>query len=241
MKDAISSSKIVDSKLRFELRFHAVVIALEFGEYNTASKIARLNVIEHPQNLGYWNLYGRVISFSGPNPRHQRFLARLLKEDYNNFAANLLAAHCGMSSDISTISIGELTIAHQKDAQNPLVLLCLGIGFLLNSMNRNVKDRQQDVVKAFALNRGMDCDDIRKDAFRMEGWYNMGRAHQQLGLFHLAIPMYERVLRASRESNKFPEYAALCREAAYNLSLIYRNKYGIICAHSYENSHFCFS
>lgn len=48
------------------------------------------------------------------------------------------------------------------------------------------------------------------------------------GLFHLAIPMYERVLRffeTSKEQQREvpPEYL-LCRETAYNLSLIYKQR-----------------
>ena len=45
--------------------------------------------------------------------------------------------------------------------------------------------------------------------------YNYGRAYQQLGLFHLAIPYYKKVLACTHRSN------TLQREAAFNLSLIY--------------------
>jgi hypothetical protein len=48
------------------------------------------------------------------------------------------------------------------------------------------------------------------------------------GLFHLAIPMYERVLRffelSERDNREVPEEYLLCRETAYNLSLIYKQR-----------------
>lgn len=48
------------------------------------------------------------------------------------------------------------------------------------------------------------------------------------GLFHLAIPMYERVLRffelSKRENREVPQEYQICRETAYNLSLIYKQR-----------------
>ncbi|KAJ0390687.1 hypothetical protein P43SY_011090 [Pythium insidiosum] len=103
-------------------------------------------------------------------------------------------------------------------------------------MQRTINDRQLTVAKAFAFLQqyervrltpeNVERCGIDKNYLQLEAWYNMGRAHQQLGLFHLAIPMYERVLRffeldetAAKEVP--PEYQ-ICRETAYNLSLIYR-------------------
>ena len=48
------------------------------------------------------------------------------------------------------------------------------------------------------------------------------------GLFHLAIAMYERVLRffetSKEQKRKVPSQYLLCRETAYNLSLIYKQR-----------------
>jgi general transcription factor 3C polypeptide 3 (transcription factor C subunit 4) len=236
LTDVNTSDKISQPTLRFELRFLALVIALEFKENRMAYECARLNILEDPKNLGYWNLFARVIAITGVFSWHQKFLAKLLRDDPNSYPATVLAGHQSSTWDIASLTVGELTIAHHKQPDDPLVLFCLGLAFLSASMQRTINDRQHTVAKAFAfLQRYQEVrvqdatsakrhSDIEKDFRQVEGWYNLGRAHQQLGLYHLAIPMYERVLRFYEFSTKRdipPEYR-LSRETAYNLSLIYR-------------------
>lgn len=53
--------------------------------------------------------------------------------------------------------------------------------------------------------------------------YNLGRAYHQLGIVHLAVPYYEKVLSLEPPAN-YPNRGRaydLKPEAAYNLSLIY--------------------
>ncbi|ETI56019.1 hypothetical protein, variant 1 [Phytophthora nicotianae P10297] len=232
LTDVNTSDKISKPTLRFELRFLALVIALEFKENRMAYECARLNIMEDPHNLGYWNLFSRVIAITGVFSWHQKFLAKLLRDDPESYPAILLAGHQSSAWDIASLTVGELTLAHQKHPNDPLTLFCIGLAFLSASMQRTINDRQHTVAKAFAFlqqyerTRIVAPSDITSDIRQVEAWYNIGRAHQQLGLFHLAIPMYERVLRFFEESKEQrreipPEYL-LCRETAYNLSLIYK-------------------
>jgi general transcription factor 3C polypeptide 3 (transcription factor C subunit 4) len=57
-----------------------------------------------------------------------------------------------------------------------------------------------------------------------EASYNLARAAQHLGLAHVAVPLYERALRAAppQQQAQQPGAADLRREAAHNLALIYR-------------------
>lgn len=57
-----------------------------------------------------------------------------------------------------------------------------------------------------------------------EASYNLARAAQHLGLAHVAVPLYERALRAAPppQQAQQPGAADLRREAAHNLALIYR-------------------
>ncbi|KAG7384785.1 General transcription factor IIIC, polypeptide 3 [Phytophthora pseudosyringae] len=232
LTDVNTSDKISKPTLRFELRFLALVIALEFKENRMAYECARLNIMEDPHNLGYWNLFSRVIAITGVFSWHQKFLAKLLRDDPESYPAILLAGHQSSAWDIASLTVGELTLAHQKHPNDPLTLFCIGLAFLSASMQRTINDRQHTVAKAFAFlqqyerTRNAAPSDITSEIRQVEAWYNIGRAHQQLGLFHLAIPMYERVLRFFEESKEQkrevpPEYL-LCRETAYNLSLIYK-------------------
>ncbi|GLD96395.1 hypothetical protein PINS_up005078 [Pythium insidiosum] len=236
LTDVNTSDKIAKPELRFELRFLALVIALEFKENRMAYECARLNIMEDPSHLGYWNLFARVISVTGVFSWHQKFLAKLLRDDPYSYPAIVLAGHQSSAWDIASLTVGELTLAHQKHPTDPLVTFCIGLAFLSASMQRTINDRQHTVAKAFAflqqyervrlMPENVERCGIDKKYLQLEAWYNMGRAHQQLGLFHLAIPMYERVLRFFELDDAAlkdvpPEYH-ICRETAYNLSLIYR-------------------
>uniref|UniRef100_K3WLF4 Uncharacterized protein n=1 Tax=Globisporangium ultimum (strain ATCC 200006 / CBS 805.95 / DAOM BR144) TaxID=431595 RepID=K3WLF4_GLOUD len=232
LTDVNTSDKISKPQLRFELRFLALVIALEFKENRMAYECARLNIMEDPQNLGYWNLFARVIAITGVYSWHQKFLAKLLRDEPSSFPAIVLAGHQSSTWDIASLTVGEFTLAHQKQPSDPLILFCIGLAFLSASMQRTINDRQHTVAKAFAFlqhyerTRVAAESAIDKEILQVECWYNIGRAHQQLGLFHLAIPMYERVLRffelSKKEQKEIPPEYWICRETAYNLSLIYK-------------------
>ncbi|KAI9906039.1 hypothetical protein PsorP6_014188 [Peronosclerospora sorghi] len=232
LTDVNTSDKISNPTLRFELRFLALVIALEFKEHRMAYECARLNVIEDPRNLGYWNLFSRVITITGVFSWHQKFLAKLLRDDPESYPATLLAGHQSSAWDIASLTVGELTLAHHKHPNDPLTLFCISLAFLSASMQRTINDRQHTVAKAFAFLQQYERvrivapSDIQSEFRQLEAWYNIGRAHQQLGLYHLAIPMYERVLRffekSKEEKREVPLEYLICKETAYNLSLIYK-------------------
>lgn len=57
------------------------------------------------------------------------------------------------------------------------------------------------------------------EAMCQETEYNTGRLLHHIGLFHLAVPHYERVLCMARQGIKVG--FDMHREAAYNLALIY--------------------
>jgi general transcription factor 3C polypeptide 3 (transcription factor C subunit 4) len=59
------------------------------------------------------------------------------------------------------------------------------------------------------------CDPIENDA---EALFNLGKAFHHISLYQFAVPLYEEVLSLSSESDPHE----LKREAAFNLSLIYR-------------------
>ncbi|KAG6617394.1 RNA polymerase III transcription factor TFIIIC [Phytophthora cinnamomi] len=149
--------------------------------------------------------WGHLKKLSG---EAEKFLAKLLRDDPESYPAILLAGHQSSAWDIASLTVA--------------------------SMQRTINDRQHTVAKAFAFlqqyerTRVAAPSDITTEIRQVEAWYNIGRAHQQLGLFHLAIAMYERVLRffdSSKEQKREvpPEYL-LCRETAYNLSLIYKQR-----------------
>ena len=71
-----------------------------------------------------------------------------------------------------------------------------------------------------------------------EATYNLGRAAHQLGLLHVAVPLYERALAAKAPHDS--SIANLQREAAHNLVLIYRSTGAVIMARHVMQEHLTF-
>ncbi|OQR88694.1 transcription factor, partial [Thraustotheca clavata] len=226
------SDKVSDPQLRFNIRFLALATALSFKENRMAYEVARLNILEDPLDVGAWNLFCHIISHTGVFSWHQKFLAKILRDYPKCVPAMIMAGHRSSAYDISSLAVGELTLAHLELPEDPLILLCLGLAYLNLSMQRTVQDRQQSVAKSFAFlqtyhtkrmqqQTAMESEGFGSDLAKIEGWYNMARGYHQLELNHLAIALYERVLRYY-DAHEVPAEYQLCREAAYNLSLIYK-------------------
>ncbi|RHY84141.1 hypothetical protein DYB35_001034 [Aphanomyces astaci] len=216
--DVNCSNKIADSQLRYR-------------ENRMAYECVRLNILEEPMNVGYWNLFGHVINQTGVFSWHQKFLAKILRQYPKCYPAMVLAGLHSSASDSAQLAVGELTLAHLQRPEDPLALFCIGLSYLNMSMFRTVVDRQMTVAKAFAFFQlyqqtrfkqlEANAVGLTSDLGQVESWYNIGRAYHQLELNHLAIAMYERVLRYYEGKDVAPEFQ-LCRETAYNLSLIYK-------------------
>ncbi|KAJ3380278.1 transcription factor TFIIIC subunit tfc4 [Entophlyctis sp. JEL0112] len=109
--------------------------------------------------------------------------------------------------------------AHRLAPDDPLVNLSLGISFLHWSMIRSVDNRHRRVLQAFTFLH--KYEELRGSS--PEALYNIGRAYHQLGLDHMAISYYEKVLACvegddvdgAKMRSKWP-----VKEAAYNMSLI---------------------
>lgn len=86
-------------------------------------------------------------------------------------------------------------------------------------MQRQSDNRHLQIVQAlsFLLRYSAKRKALQDPSFIQEAEYNLGRALHQLGLPHLALPHYQRVL-ALRDVN--PEHD-LCCSAAYNMQLIH--------------------
>ena len=105
---------------------------------------------------------------------------------------------------------------------DPMQAFQIGLAYLQRSMQRQTDNRQFQIVQAmcfFQKYYGMRAS--HPDAgVRQEGDFNMAKVYHFLGLPHLAVPLYEKVLRASDEGGVDPKYD-LGSMAAFNLHLIY--------------------
>lgn len=138
-----------------------------------------------------------------------------------NFYGNLLA-----SSRSHLPALHYYVRAWASDAacarRDPMQMLQIGLAYLQRSLQRQSDNRHWQIAQAMsffqAYHRLRSQD---KDAgVRQEGDYNLAKVYHHLGLAHLAVPLYHRVLDASDSGQVDPEHD-LARSAAFNLHLIH--------------------
>ncbi|KAK4700486.1 general transcription factor 3C polypeptide 3 (transcription factor C subunit 4), partial [Phenoliferia sp. Uapishka_3] len=126
--------------------------------------------------------------------------------------------------------------AHELAPSQPLIIFCLGVGYLHRAMVRQTDNRNHQIAQA--LGWFSQYRKLRGETQEVE--YNFGRVFQHLGLQSYAVKHYEKVLklatadrlaaRASRmeldrdnddsdDEDEGPDDFA--RVAAYNLSILY--------------------
>ena len=142
----------------------------------------------------------------------------------------LMGHHCQMNGS-TKLALAEYMRAYKAMPEEPLINLLIAVGYLSHVTSRRCTDRHKTACRAFAFL-------FRYAKLRQwseEVYYNLGRALHQLSLFSLAVPCYEHVLvvgnsatpatssaSSSSHAGASPPSTSLKREAAYNLSLIYR-------------------
>lgn len=102
---------------------------------------------------------------------------------------------------------------------DPLLLFSIGLAYLHRSMQRQSDNRHLQIMQAFSFL--LRYYDVRKTnnnpGHLQEAEFNLGRALHQLGLLHLALRHYEKVLEVQGVDVKYD----LTRSTVYNMQLIY--------------------
>ncbi|KAI9825411.1 MAG: transcription factor TFIIIC subunit tfc4 [Thelocarpon impressellum] len=123
--------------------------------------------------------------------------------------------------------------AYHLDPRNPLINLSIALAYLHHSLKRQCDNRHYLIAQGLAFL--FAYYDLRQQQqqqqhpgsvhARQEVEYNVARAYHLLGLTHLALPYYEKVLALSRSGAALGPacHAAgdLARHAAYNLQHLY--------------------
>ncbi|KAH8921971.1 TPR-like protein [Atractiella rhizophila] len=110
-------------------------------------------------------------------------------------------------------SIRQYLKVYENYPSNALICLCLAVGYIFRAMTRKVDNRHYAIAQAMAFLQKYR----RLKGESSETQYNLGRAFHSLGLHHLAIPHYEKVIEMSKKgTTNGIDYA---NEARYNLHL----------------------
>jgi len=130
--------------------------------------------------------------------------------------------------------------AFVMDPTQPLSSLCLAKQLLFFCRHWLVLNRHETFVKAMACMMRYQQDrlqrfhemtaanpttefDINEASIRQEILYNLGRGFEEVGLKHLAVELYEKVLFIADNTPELSTKLNLTNEAAYNLVLIYNS------------------
>jgi len=111
--------------------------------------------------------------------------------------------------------------AYALDPKNPMINLSIGLGYIHYGLKRQADNRQFQIMQGLSFLKGYYDSRRLSDKVeeRQEAHYNMARAYHMLGLTHLALPFYVKVLDEVQGSQTSKEDLVL--DAAYNLQSLY--------------------
>ena len=199
------------------LRYLFVAVSYNSGFYKRAYNALRPIISEKPYSIPLLNLFNKITTRVGNILANHGFLLRLLDKHPQSVPLMLLVGHnCAMSGS-HKLAIGEYFRAYRFMPNEPIISLCLGLSYLNLVMNRRTANRHLHVMQAFTF--FYRYFELREGS--QEAHFNLARAYHQLRLYHLATPYYKKVLEISDSNQINPDEDLKC-EAAYNLSLIYR-------------------
>lgn len=128
--------------------------------------------------------------------------------------------------------------AYALAPSDPLISLSIGLAYLHRAMQRQSNNRQYQILQGmtflfqyYELRRSMGVYE------HQEAEFNIARAFHQLGLTHLAVPYYERVLSLVISDSIEHVYFDLRRHAVYNLLLIYTTSGNLSCARGFVDTY----
>ena len=209
------------------LRAHACFAA---GDAKGAADAAKEVTLAYPHSAEAWALHAAAAAKSGGIKKCLRSLARLITSNHPEFNANpeRLAPALVTSGALQLRqgnwgpALADLAHAYALAPDCPSTALAAGVAALhyaSRSGGTSEKLRHAWVLKAAALLQRAGKLSA-ETGHAQEGLYNLARGFHQLGLAHLARPLYERCLAATPPEGG--DAANLRWETAHNLARMYR-------------------
>lgn len=253
MDDCMTRHKLAPSQST-ALRYLRAHVAMSSGDAREAFEDARVVATNHPHSPEAWNVYAHLAVSAGSIPRCIRALSRTVERlrqiDRKGDAGDGPEAAPGedpataraaemkhvpalvMSGLMHSLqgawgpALGDLMQAVALAPREPAAALAAGVAalhFAARAFNADAV-RHAWTLRAAALLQHAAA--LRSaSGHPQEGDYNLARGLHQLGLVHLARPLYERCLEGESSRGEVPtrcEGANLRWEAAHNLALIYK-------------------
>ncbi|XP_058053221.1 general transcription factor 3C polypeptide 3 [Anopheles bellator] len=204
-----------------------------FGHNILREQIRTLLALQ-PENINHprlWNVFNLVVFISG-DVRYNRYLARLF-DRVPSIAVQpkALIANYHLTSCTYKYALNEYNKIFRA-TEDPLYAMMVAVTLTQIACQKFTPKKQTLVAQA-----NIHMDQYRKGRMaeiRHEVYYNFGRMFHQLGMLHLAVDYYKRVLSFdSAVIRECPEHLDLKAETAYNLSCIYKQSGNLELARKY--------
>uniref|UniRef100_A0A182QC73 General transcription factor 3C polypeptide 3 n=1 Tax=Anopheles farauti TaxID=69004 RepID=A0A182QC73_9DIPT len=173
--------------------------------------------INHPQ---LWNLFNLVVFISG-DVRYHRYLARIFFRSTDiGIYPKVLIANYHLTCSTYKYALNEYNKIYLT-TNDPLHAMMIGVTLTQIACQKFTNKKQSLIAQANVFMEKYLAG--RPEELRHEVFYNLGRMYHQLGLLHLAVDYYKRVLSfESKVVKENPQHLDLKAEAAFNLSFIYK-------------------
>jgi hypothetical protein len=182
----------VDAEELARLRVACVRAAHACGDWDVAHSQLRMLCLRAPFAELNWALYSAVAGRARQRGYDERWLLRLLMREPSSALIALSVAHHCLLSRSFKIALSEYTRLHERYPKEPLLLLCVAVAPTQLVMSRANRDPGPSVLLAFGwLSAYADLRDEQEAA------YNTARTYHHLGLSHLAVSSYQKVLQIS--------------------------------------------
>ncbi|KND00364.1 transcription factor TFIIIC subunit TFC4 [Spizellomyces punctatus DAOM BR117] len=236
LKAAFDANVFYHDELRkVRLRLHMISVAIYAGNAARVTDICRWFCQYRPFSNDVYRLYSAMqaggseaVSCYAMNSSVKYFMRQLKamnkagkahpnKPEYKNALLMTTYGHILQAGRSYLGAIAFYLKAYHLCPNDPLINFSLGLAHLHRGMQRKSDNRHMHIMQGFTFI--MRYYELRNE--NVEASYNVGRAFHQIGLTHLAIPYYEKVLQGSDKGKTVDAAQDLKGEAAYNLSMIY--------------------
>ncbi|KAG4078553.1 hypothetical protein HA402_002667 [Bradysia odoriphaga] len=203
-----------------ELDFLAVLSSIYTRDSNLSYVLGKEMLNKHMDIPRAWNLFNVVLQFS-IDIRYSRYLLRLFRRvELLHITPAMIRANYFLLSGSYKYAINDYMCIFEK-TKSPLLALLIAITYSHLGQQKFIEKKH--AIIAHSLSYSSKYQELREDVAPHEVHYNLGRLHHHLGINHIAVHHYKKVLSYSSDLiDKNREYLDLKKEAAFNLHLIYK-------------------
>ena len=165
-----------------------------------------------PHSVPLWNAFVELSVQVGQFDKCRKHVSKLLLKNPAAVPLLVIMGHHCLLMENNDLALGFYLRAHREAPEQPAVCLFAGVTYLSKSMHESAANRHELALRAFAFLSKYRSLQGRGGHGEHEAQYNMARGFHQLGLVHLAVPLYEAALATG---------GRLQPQAAFNLSALY--------------------